>query len=577
MNVKPIIVKEYLDSLKEDGQLDMIFPLLLESCGFEILSKPTISKGLSQYGKDIVAVGKDMETGKKKRFYFELKGGEDRNITNYIFTKKDGVRESIIESKIKKFNTTFPNFEKLPLEIVLVHNGELRENTRPLMSDFIEDEFPKGGFDRWDIQRLTKYFTERLFGVYLLADYQSSKLFNKTLINLDTTDDVSNDFNELINLVLKQQIWEGRLSREWKHAFVSLKLISFILYSQSKEYDNLNIAKKHLTHLTLIFWSWILKNKLEENKKVISYFDSIQSFLFNRILPEYIDKIAPALVHKDGLFWDNLARYEEVGYTYRTLDFLQYFCSWLSYHKESQDFDEGLYLGIFKRILQNHEVSARALIDINSITIIDIINLLLELGDTESAQTYMSRCFFYIKTRKQFHDILPDTSNSMENVIRAVTSSKKSIFYSDSTSPLLNVLLEYSVILDMANLYAAMRDFVLKYKIDLGIFVPHHGKNSHTKDMIEDIENDLEEQLFSKPVEDGYQSGLLLVSRGEMPNLNTMKPLSFKDFKAKLGKRKSEFEYDYRTIKSGFKHLLPLAHYYFKTPYFPDKWRSLIE
>ena len=51
------------------------------------------------------------------------------------------------------------------------------------------------------------------------------------------------------------------------------------------------------------------------------------------------------------------------------------------------------------------------------------------------------------------------------------------------------------------------------------------------------------------------------------------KELSFIGFKSKLLKRNEEFQYEYRTDKYGFSSLRTIAHYYFKTPYFPDYWQ----
>lgn len=69
MDLKYITVKGYLESLTEKNELNRIFPILLESMGYVILSKPTEYIGLPEYGKDIVAVGVD-DDGKKKTFLF---------------------------------------------------------------------------------------------------------------------------------------------------------------------------------------------------------------------------------------------------------------------------------------------------------------------------------------------------------------------------------------------------------------------------------------------------------------------------------------------------------------------------
>ena len=60
-----IIVREYLESLTENEELDYLFPILLEAMDFEILTTPKLFKGFSQYGKDIVAVGLDEDKIKK--------------------------------------------------------------------------------------------------------------------------------------------------------------------------------------------------------------------------------------------------------------------------------------------------------------------------------------------------------------------------------------------------------------------------------------------------------------------------------------------------------------------------------
>jgi hypothetical protein len=573
MDIKSIIVGDYLESLKESEELDYLFPLFLESQGFVILSKPTESKGLSQYGKDVVAVGCDFDDGIKKRFYFEIKGGEDRDITNSTYTKTDGIRESLIESKDKSFEFTNKEYEKLPLKIVLVHNGEIKESVRATFEGFINKEFPTTGnieFDRWGLSKLTGLFAEKFFSEFLLTDKDVTRLFNKTLLNLDVEDKVSANFIKLLDVIFDKGTREKHnktLPRKWKMMFESMRLISFIIYTESKEYNNLNIAKKYLTHLVVRLWYWILKNKLEQNKEVIKYVDKIIDF-YLLVMAEYFQRTLPIAYIKDGLCSETGGRYEQVGYTMRTFDYLQYLCwflrlSPLETHKQS-------IREILVNVLNANKVSSRALLDIHSIPIIEILKILIETGDNESAKNYLSEVLFFIRLGKEKHDRLPDANNSEKNVIKLIATKEKSIYYSDSTSPLLTVLMEFIVILDMQEEYYLTRDFIYKHKIDLGIFIPHHGINSTSKHLIEDKESDLEEQIFSKNFfNDGYQSGITL-------HKNFDEDLSFDEFKEMMLSQKDEFTYEYRTDKAGFSFLKDLAHIYFNTPYFPDKWKCLL-
>lgn len=577
MDIKPIVIRDYLESLTENEELDLIFPILLESKGFVILSKPKEYKGFPQYGKDIVAVGTDFEDGIKRRFYFEIKGGADRHITTQTYKKDDGIRESIIEAKDREFSSTYEGFENLPLKIVLVHNGEIKANVKETFDNFITKLFPKDDnikFERWGISELTKLFSEHLFGAYLLTDQTSTKLFNRVLVNLNVSDGVSKDYIELLNILLSKEQWKdykNEIPRAWRLIFESLKLIAFIIYTESKEYNNLEITKRYTTHLVIRFWHWILKNKLENDNNVTKYFNEIFFFYFYEVLGNYFSRTMPIAAIKDGLHSERAGRYEQIGYTTRTFEYLYYFCFVINTEKYNPKFDSKPYIEWLLKFINANSVSARPLIDIHSITIINILNILIDFGKTESAKQYLLNVLGYLKLRKENYDILPDANNSIENVIKFTVNNKKPVYYSDSTSPLLCVLLEYIAILDLENTYYEISEFILKKNIDLGVFVPHHGINSTSKKLISDLENDLEEQLFSKSVCDGYQSDLSLKE-----DLVSDRKLNFNKFKQKIKKRKDEFSYSYRTDNAGYPFLKSLAHYHYMTPYFPDTWRSMI-
>lgn len=573
MDIKNLIVKEYLESLTEKNELNYIFPILLEVMGFNILSKPKEFTGLSEYGKDIVAVGIDPDDKVKKRFYFELKGGADRDITRANFYGEDGIQESLAEASYNEFVSAFPKFHNLPLKIVIVHNGIIKGNIQSTFEGFLtnlQTANPTIGFDRWDISRLTTLFSEKLFGPYLLTDARSTKLFNRVLLNLNVTDGISKDYFQLLDILLEEK-WRmtKTISRKWVLLFNSLKLIGFIIYTESKEYNNLEIAKRYCTHLTIKFWHWILKNKLEENKTVTAYFDQVLKQYF-QILTEYFERTMPIANLKDGLFSEAGGRYEQIGYTNRTLDYIEsftFFSIIVRYYNKGLDSSMSQTL---VNIINQNNVSARPLIDHHSVPIVNTLNLFIEYNNIQSAKNYLSAVLGAIIHSKEKYDMLPDANNSIENVIRFTVTGIKPVYYSDSTSPLLTVLFEYLAILDMEDAYITLRDFVKKHNIELGVFVPFTGKNLTTAHLVTDTENDLDEQLFSKSVTDGYQSGLSLTK-------NFSDELDFAGFKEKIRNRKTEFEYDYRTDKSGYPFLKDLAHMYFMTPYFPDKWRKYID
>ena len=178
---------------------------------------------MPEYGKDVVAVGIDTDKV-KKRFYFELKGGRDKDVTSTTLTKKDGIMESLREAKYADFETTYKDFHTLPQKVVLVHNGVLKANARKTFNGFISREFPTESgveFERWDIERLSFEFSEHLFGVYLLPDQKNTRIFNKVLINLNASEHISNDFIELLEGLFNKNEWQNDSSRSscWRTCF----------------------------------------------------------------------------------------------------------------------------------------------------------------------------------------------------------------------------------------------------------------------------------------------------------------------------------------------------------------------
>ena len=234
------VIRDYLESLKEDNELDYIFPMLLQSMGYQIISTPKNSKGQSQYGKDIVAVGYDSE-GIKCKWYFELKGEAAKDINDSTFSVKDGVRDSILAAKYAAYNdSSIPGFNKLPKKIVFVHNGLLKENTRPTFDGFINEEFPRGGFERWDIEKLTDLFHEYLFDECLYRNEESYRLVKKILALHDAPGWHTDDFDRLIDIQLQNCPSSKKQRRRITQAFSSIALILAILFKEGTENNNLS-------------------------------------------------------------------------------------------------------------------------------------------------------------------------------------------------------------------------------------------------------------------------------------------------------------------------------------------------
>lgn len=555
-----IIVREYLESLKEDKELDYLFPILLNLMGFRIIQTAIDSKGQPQYGKDIIAVGND-ENGKRFKWYFELKGYTDRNITSSNYHKNDGIRDSISAALDTPFSDkSIPDIDSLPFKVIIVHNGVIDSNTRRTLDGFVTKNFDdkETFFERWDIYHLTDLFSEFLFGEYLLTDNESSRLFKRTLTLLDSPDYDLSDFKELVNIQFdKVSVIKGRAFRK---LFSTLNLINSIIYTYCKENNNLTSAKKGSSFLVLKTWSWILKNKLENKRSIKKVFKELL-IAQNNVYKEYIDKTLPVAILENGLFAENGLSFEEIGYPLRCYDYIgdliYYFKLELYYSDRKEDKElKNKQKDIIIELIENNNGFQRPVIDNHSIEILQIILFfsdkpILREKDVEFIAGYIFsvlRGLFVIKlTRGRF----PELYSNIDLLIEYSSTKDRPEEYVDKSSVLMAILSELIVVLDATDSYIELKKKVKE--VSLIIVYPHFDKF------------DIEQLMFEKHMHDEYYNEVI-----------TPLPDDFVEFKKTVAAKKNS-QPKFRTDNTEFSFIKTLAHTYYRNEIFPCEWRSLIE
>ena len=585
--MKNIIVREYLESLKEDRELDAIFPILLEVMDFQIITTPKTTKGYQQFGKDVVAVGIDPADGIKKRFYFEIKGESDKDITNSNYFKQDGVRESILEAKDRPFrNHSHPEFNHLPIKIVFVHNGVVKEGVRETYEGFIEATFPKIGqlmpkgkggkssertskiaapilfeYERWGIYELSLLFSEKLFNEYLLVDDISINLFKRVLLLFSTPGNNNADFRQLINRIFEQAGAYQEMSRRRKVLLSeTLKLISYVVHTYAKEAGNLESARQCLNYAVLAYWNWILANNIETDRAAVKHFNRFL-LTYRSFLDDYFGKTLPVAEFKNGLWSPHGGRYEQVGYPMRSLSYLASLANYyelINFDRKNEDPSVQEQVKKLSKVIENNSGTHRPLLDVHSIPIVAAISFFIKNGAKDEAVKLLRLTWTSIIRGYQSFKRLPDASMRVKNVSQFMITQKKNIYYVDTTSHLMGILFEYLVVLDLKDDFIEVQQFLIELNITLGVFVPYDDQQLLTMPELSSDSHEI--SLFSHTLHyEGYQSEISY--REEFPELKT----------AVLAKR--EFSYDYRTRKAGFGFLIDLAHTEFLTPFFPDRWR----
>lgn len=546
--MKHRIVRDYLESLKEDKELDYIFSMLLEAMGFRIVATPRNSKGQSQYGKDVVAIGKD-EDGILYRWYFELKGNAAKDINDATYQVKDGVRDSIIAAKDAPYeDSSIPSFNKLPHKIVFVHNGILMENTRTTFEGFIKREFPNGGFERWDIERLTELFSKYLFDECLFCDDESYCLFKKTLVLLDAPGWKTTDIDRLIDIQLNHFNFRKKNQRLISKCLSSLNLLLVIIFKYAQDAKNLLPAKMTSDRVVLKTWAWILKNNKEKSKIVIDFFSKIVD-LHLEIYYTYIKKIVPLALEYKGLYMYRGFDAERVCYPLRCYafmnDLLYYSIVLCSINNRNE-----LYLNAAKNtilgVLSNNSGLEVPLLDTHAITLQLLLSFILRFPLTEEDEIiiteFIKRLTFNVIIRKNEKDMFPELHGNSKQVAKSIY--KKTPEYRDSSSLFLMTLIEIIAWAKAEPLYTILREKIVDSKVNLQVPYPIESDNLE----IEFFEHRLYNEI-------AVQTNIKL-------------PESLEEFDECYRKKYNSI--DFRTSHTKFWFLSILAHIHYKTDFFPD-------
>ena len=564
MGSNNIIVREYLESLKEDGELDYLFPILLNLMGFRVVTTARESKGQPQYGKDIIAVAID-DDGIKKRFYFELKGHSDKDINDTVLNKKDGIIDSLKASKYTPYNdSSIPGFNELPIKYVLVHNGILKSNTRATFNGFIDELFPDGNFDRWGIYKLSDLFNDYLFSEYLFTDDQSLSLFKKTLVLLDAPQNDYRDFKSLVDLQI-EKIAHIKKGRAFNKFFATQNLLASVVLHYSKDNNNLEAAKQCLTYLLLKTWAWILNNNLEGKSGVKKAFSRLVSTHF-RMLDLYFQRTLEVAKLENGLYAEQGGPFEEVGYPLRSFEYLNYLIYFFEARlyfpsfskkptKSKQNILRSKQKDILIQLIENNDGCQRPVLDYHSIAILNVVLFVLQKGDLRDKDLqfigeYLFSILDNILIINTVRGRFPHVGEEIDLVKKIRSNKPRKKEKGLPPTLLVTILFELISKIDFNHAYGS---FKTGFKEKLNFQTAHPNFNDF----------DIEQLLFQKHFD-----------REFYVETNIALKETLKEFKEDIESR--DFDcIEYRTDKAGFPFLRKLAHIYFKNELFVDEWREI--
>jgi hypothetical protein len=244
-----LLIRQYVASLRERGELDAILPDLLSEMGYNIISRPSV--GTRQYGVDIAAVGID-EDGERKLFLLSVKQGdltrEDWNGSPQALQPSlDEIRQIYLRLRVPR------EHQSLKVVICLCFGGEIHEAVQDNVTGYIEEHTnERMSFRQWNGDVIAGLLIKGILKQSLVAPELRSS-FQKAVAMVDEPSVCFDHFSHLV----RQLCASGKTSARLRLTTLrQLYLCLWVLYVWARDADN--VEAPYLASEYVILHGWHL-------------------------------------------------------------------------------------------------------------------------------------------------------------------------------------------------------------------------------------------------------------------------------------------------------------------------------
>lgn len=290
-----LILKEYLSSLRERGELDAILPDLLSQLSLNVYSRP--GRGTRQDGVDVGAVG-SLDGGPEKVYLFSIKPGD--------LTRRDWDGDSVQSlrpSLNEIIDAYIPN--RLPAEhrgkeivICIGIGGDVQEQVRPQLTAFITRNTSANiTFEEWNGDKLASLIQSNFLHEDLLPKGGRSHL-RKSLAMLDEPETSYRHFTVLIESLSDVDALKDATQIT---AIRQISICLWILFVWARDAGNMESAYLSSEIALLHGWKIVKQHARQKGKvaqaietaffSILSAYRQISSeFLMSNVLP-HVNKL----------------------------------------------------------------------------------------------------------------------------------------------------------------------------------------------------------------------------------------------------------------------------------------------
>ena len=285
-----LVVRQYVQGLKERDELDVLLPQLLSQIGYEVIHHP--GRGTKQAGVDVAAVGPDPDAdGEKSLHLFLIKSG-DLGRTDWNSGKPQDVMPSLDEIRYDYVPNRIPKqYSKLPISICICMGGELKEVIRSYWRGYVEKNTTDTiRYREWNGDRLANLILSGLLSKELL-DLDRRVAFQKAVAMVSEPEMSYRHFRELIHELTEEIEDDHRGTTRLRQLAICL----WILVSNGVDAENLEAPYRCCEIALLYAWDALNRSAAAKAKEHVA-----RSEIFGHVLSLYLSISQKLIIEKIG-------------------------------------------------------------------------------------------------------------------------------------------------------------------------------------------------------------------------------------------------------------------------------------
>jgi hypothetical protein len=452
-----ILVRDYLETLRERDELDSAIVNLLLAMDFRILEVP--ARGQPEHGLDIAALGSIGEEG-PTLYLIQVKQG---NITRRVWdtNSPNAVRPSLNEliDHKESFRRLAAPMEPRQIKVILAHNGYIDRNIKESYEGYVSDVRTRHQLTiaNWNIDFLTDHFMTHMLREELFPA-PAAQALRRLLAFIETP---GYDFHHLRDLLFELFPPEKKLaSNDAQRRFTQCICLAALVEHYAETDSNVGNLTQAIRAYELIFlhiFAWLhQRGELKLSPQMA------------RLLGQYITcslkllrKLEPLLKIEDGLAVSGVT--EVIEYPLRAFAFgglaAQIFLFLLRFPKSESTQKELEFLARFlHQMLRMISGIQRPLFDHHMIEIGLLSMAFLVKREHDDAISYLDNIVRRLWFDTEHERPLPEATGNLDAAGHLWLTGQRHPDYFDSSSTLLTLLAELAAILDQPKLYDIIRN-----------------------------------------------------------------------------------------------------------------------